>query len=812
MASPRTRGRFSPTTKTPVKVRQFHIRTSKVPFTPRRLQRPKTTSEAAEFDEPDGLDDPNPSVEVSAHPKYGSDPSGLEDSVQPEDSSEDFRSQKLSVPDVYIVPEDNSEQSESLVPSDSDTTDERNQEQVPNNSTLTAASHEVTTVLHGLQEDTTDPVADYKVTTDTEEVTTTLHEEPTTVMKEHLIRDTGNNSSTFEVLTMNPRHTLVEEDNFRGFVDSILIDATDVPHVSTVSEDIVTEDVPNKVTLKVLNGSIEASTQKPLDVSMLTTLNSEAPDVSTVSNQDSKLLGISIATTVGSKPLGVSVVTTRSVINGTMNALPSVAPPILEQLATPVPAKVQPELTHPTESWVVVASVQTSRSVSGARFLPSSAVKQEERPKSLSAKTVPSSKPSYSTESIIDKYRVESELSSGILTWGFRPEGKKLQLKVLTDMTDTNTTTTTPTSTTTYKSPVFIRKFSPHSGRTTPRPNKLAALFDTIPMDDLSRLLPPGFKQRVSTSRRTTSAPPKLVDPADYPQGDEPARPNSTSARSSGLGSAKNKIKVEDSSSAEKPPKKLDDLLSKIKFDDVSAFLPPGFKPQAIEPRTTTEKPIGVEGLLRKARPVDVSAFLPPGFKLTTEKPSSTTAKPIGVESLLSKARPVDISALLPPGFKLTSEKPSLTTVKPIGEEGLINKARPVDISPFLPPGFKLTTEEPSLTTAKPVGVESLLSKARPVDVSAFLPPGFKLSATTEKSANESHRGKVEFEDVGAVLPPGFAIENSTNSKATTPAEVMRVKFPTRAGATRKPLHPTHKPVQGPAVQKPKISTGWPTR
>jgi hypothetical protein len=180
------------------------------------------------------------------------------------------------------------------------------------------------------------------------------------------------------------------------------------------------------------------------------------------------------------------------------------------------------------------------------------------------------------------------------------------------------------------------------------------------------------------------------------------------------------------------------------------------------------------------------------------------------VEGLLSKARPVDVSAFLPPGFKLTTEKPSSTTAKPSGVEGLLSKARPVDVSAFLPPGFKLTTEKPSST--KPSGVGGLLSKARPVDVSAFLPPGFKLSTTTEKSALESLLGKVEFEDVGTLLPPGFVKEKSMTTEATTPADVIRVKFPTRVGVTRKPLLPTHKPIQGPGVQKPKISTGWPTR
>mgnify|MGYP000909747557 CR=1 FL=1 len=91
-----------------------------------------------------------------------------------------------------------------------------------------------------------------------------------------------------------------------------------------------------------------------------------------------------------------------------------------------------------TEAWVVVASVMTSRSVSGARFIPSSAIKQDQIPiaadiksikdikeirsqankasdsersesvgisKSFSAKVSTTVKPSHSqsTESIIDK-------------------------------------------------------------------------------------------------------------------------------------------------------------------------------------------------------------------------------------------------------------------------------------------------------------------------------------------------------------------------------------------------------------------------
>lgn len=722
--STRVRGRFSPTTKAPSQVRQFNIRPSKVPFTPRRPLHRSPSSDAGE-------------------------PYGLKDSVRPEDTE----NQKLSGSEAVIRDEENSTLIEG-------TTDE--------------------------QENTTYPVTGHMETTDFEDVTATLHEEPTTVLEESGTPEepvqNENNTSVFEVLTMNPGHTLVEEDNFRGFVDSVVIDATDVPQTSTESEDMTTGPGDLlRTTLKPLDISLE-STQKPVDVAMVTTLNSEPLDASRVTTQGSRPLAISVVTTASPKPLGVSIVTTKSVINGTMFAVPStysVAPPVLEQMATPVPAKEQPVLTDTTESWVVVASVQTSRSVSGARFLPSSAVKQEEIPKSLSAKTSPSEtkqslKSAHSTESIIDKlYVVESELSSGILTGGFRPEGKKLQLEVLTDMTDT---TSVPASTT-YKSPVFIRKFSPHSGRTTPKPNKLAAVFDSIPMDDLSHLLPPGFKQRSPASRRTTTPATKHVDPLDYPQGDEPVKPNGTSARSSGLSSVTNKVRLQGSSSVAKPPKKLEDLFSRIMLDDVSAFLPPGFKQPTEEPSSTTVKPGGVDGLLSKARPVDVSAFLPVGFKLPAEEPTSTTAKPSGLERLLSKTQPVNISA-------------------------------------FLPPGFRLQADESTSTSAKPSSVEGLLIKARPVDVSGFLPPGFKLKTTTEKSVLHSLLGKVEgLRDNGTSVPHGLRNENSSATEATTPANAFRVKFPTpRSGASRKLLVPSPKPVQGPGIPKPKISTGWPTR
>ena len=853
-SSPRTRTRVSPSTKAPSKVRQFHIRPSKAPFTPRKSLRPPSPSED---DEPDSLKGSDPSIEDFVYTSDISKVSGnsahiSEAPVHPRDSSKVSgtppESSEISKHPAYSshispYPANSSEPNGSEV-----VHSEGNQQHVADNSTPTVDSDEATTLLQDDQGDRTLLVKGHAENTDIDHVTTTLRDEPTTLAEEDKrpeqhIQGKENNSSTYEVLTMNPGHTLVEEDNFRGFVDSGLIDTTDSPQVYTISEETATEEMLGETTLKTLQSAVE-STEKPVDVSIITTSTSKPPDASVVTSHTSKLIGVSMVTTVDSKPLGVSVVTTKSVINGTMFAVPSVAPPILEQMAIPVSDMEQPELAHPTESWVVVASVQTSRSVSGARFLPSSAVKQEERPQSLSGKTIPSSKPTQSTESIIEKlYGVESELSSGILTGGLRPEGKKLQLEVLTDMTDTNTTTSAPTpTTTTHRSPVFTQKFLPHSNRMTPKPNKFAELFDSIPKDDLSQLLPPGFKLRHPASRRTTTPPTKHIEIVDYPQGDEPVKPNITNSRSPGPGSAKNKIKVEDASSVGKPQKKLEDIFSRVKFDDIKAFLPPGYNHSVEDSNSTTGKPIDVEGLLSKAQPVDVSSFLPPGFKLPAEEPTSTTLKPRNVESLLSKAQPVDVSSLLPPGFKLLAEEPTSTTSKPRNVESLLSKAQPVNVSSLLPPGFKLRAEEPVSTTSKPTNVVSLLSKAQPVDVSSFLPPGFKLTAEAPTSTTSKPRdvkallSKAQPVDVSAFLPQGFKLSTTTQKSdpellrdvvtvqpsgvikenstitMTTPADKFRVKFPTRPGVTRKPLAPTHKPVQGPGVPKPKISSGWPTR
>lgn len=110
-------------------------------------------------------------------------------------------------------------------------------------------------------------------------------------------------------------------------------------------------------------------------------------------------------------------------------------------------------------------------------------------------------------------------------------------------------------------------------------------------------------------------------------------------------------------------------LKYKIKFDDVSSFLPPGYKPPADEStaETTTaaesspshadtssstaspETKTSPSSLLSKAKPVDVSAFLPPGFKLTE---TSTTA----ASSVLGKIQFKETNELIPADYATTTE------------------------------------------------------------------------------------------------------------------------------------------------------------
>lgn len=539
----------------------------------------------------------------------------------------------------------------------------------------------------------------------------------------------------------------------------------------------------------------------------------------------------------------ISVVTTKSVVNNTLIVTATTSPPVTEQMYSP--EEEDDDLT--TESWIVIASVQTSRSVSGARYLPSSIVEQEERTKYLNeperntkiteketSKNITSSttiKPNTSTESLTDKLdRQQSDLSSDLLTGGFKDipvlkEGVQ-EKSDETNSTDapnitlsttvkpaitTRTTTQAPKSTT--LPPVVIRKFSPSLRRTTTqRPRKL---FDAAKKDNLGGLLPTGFINRYQNNKKTTTQPSVTNVNLDEPQSDEPAK-NITLA----------------------------DLKGRLQFKEVSGLLPTGYKLNKSESTSNDS----IHNILAKAKPVDISALLPPGFKPTTAKPS-TTEKP-KVNKVLEKAKPVDISAFLPPGYKPTQ--------KPKDANSILNKAEPIDISAFLPPGYKppKDVEKPVNNTKRkpnipvhtvdssllpsgykpPKSIERTIPKATPVNISSLLPPGYK-QAKNESNGIDKILDDATVDDISAFLPPGYkprftkpktttkmisttteAVSSTTESTTTNGSSSgFKLVFPSRpGGGARKSSKrlTTPKPSfnDAPVVTAPAIQKGWPSR
>lgn len=605
--------------------------------------------------------------------------------------------------------------------------------------------HTTSRPTHDFTEHATDIYDDYDATEEPEVFTEESKSDVTESF--HVVMKSGN--------------ATVKDENFKHFVDTTIIDQP--------------EQISNEtITLGSTNISVSSE-----DVSSI-----ETPSI----------LGEEV----------VSVVTTKSVVNGTIS-IPDVtlAPTTTKKLGA-LPASTSERsqnndtsLPATTENWIVVASVQTSRSVSGARFLPFLTVDQDEKkqvladdeeedeenlaefvtrdPKEETSEQISSS--SSSTENINDKLdSIQSELSSAVLSGSLNSGDKNIQhimettTEAITNSTIAFTTTTMTTPGTlnvfTLKStqvptvaersspdppPVLIKKFTPRiTTSTTPKPRKKPS-FVTV-MDELPPgFLPSGYKQRhsykdkrISTTSSTTTTTTTTSTPAVSSTEDSDVVINGTQGRSSGI-SSKNKVIVLDDKSLlpkeYRPKEKVpEDLLKKFQKDELNKFLPPGYKPPASEETEVKSKANIFDKI--SIQEVDISAFLPKDFKLnepTTEKPKSLSKVPI-------KATQMDITAFLPPGFKLNATKDESDT--------------------------KNETYDP-------------LSKFKVTDVSSLLPPGFNSNSTDEP-----------------VLP------SSTHSTGN-----FKVVFPSRPGnkntrkTTPKPSHGI-----GPSPVTPAIKKGWPTR
>lgn len=575
-------------------------------------------------------------------------------------------------------------------------------------------------------------------------------------------------------------------------------------------EDNETVDEAETTTLKPLELELEEDATHEEEAELTTVgeeeeVSTQSVETTTITHNETGESVLTNETDSSAKDAVVSVVTTKSVINNTMIVTATPSPPVTEQMYSP--DSEEDELT--TDSWIVIASVQTSRSVSGARYLPSSIVEQEQRTKYLNEResnqslvgeptiknlTSSTNKPNTSTESLTDKLdRQQSDLSSDLLTGGLNdiPVLKeaahdKQEQETTTHVPET-TTTVTPRSTS--LPPVVIRKFSPNARRTTTkRPRRI---FDAAKKDDLVGLLPAGYKPRYQNNRRTASTTAISVDSLNLPQGDEPVRATSQNAqeelRSTNQSATIDKILAKarpadisallppgykPSSTTTTKPQPLDKILEKVApVSDISAFLPPGYKFST----TTTQKPKAVDKILEIAQPVDIAAFLPPGYK-----PPSTTATPKPVDKILEQAEPVDVSAFLPAGYKKPTDKPKTI-------DKILEKAEPEDVSAFLPPGYKTSTT----TTQKPKSVDSILRKAEPVNVDAFLPPGYKSSAAnktkTMQTAVDAKKNSSTVKSVldnatpvniSSLLPPGFKLPKGSKSNVETIVDDVSALLP----------------------------------
>lgn len=257
--------------------------------------------------------------------------------------------------------------------------------------------------------------------------------------------------------------------------------------------------------------------------------------------------------------------------------------------------------------------------------------------------------------------QVQSELSSGILS-AF-PSQEKQSLEFPNVSTTSKPSTPSTTTESSEEEETVTRKFVPSSKRTTAKPktDRNKSLFDSIQFDDLTGLLPDGFKVRNGFTPKNASTT-------------TTKRPKATESTSTTTEKSKKETKSKSSPLAS--------LKYKIKFDDVSAFLPAGYKPPTEEPSgQSEEKKPGPESIetkaapsviLSKAKPADISAFLPPGFKLET-----TTENNTKLESVLGKIQFKETNELLPPDFSSTTETPKSTAKPETSNSKVVFPSRP---------------------------------------------------------------------------------------------------------------------------------------
>ncbi|XP_046750008.1 serine-rich adhesin for platelets [Diprion similis] len=438
----------------------------------------------------------------------------------------------------------------------------------------------------------------------------------------------------------------------------------------------------------------------------------------------------------------VSVVTTKSVVNGTVSIPVTPLPQTTEQISSPPSSSEivntkQMDRSQTTENSIVLASVQTSRSISGARFLPFAVVEQVEQVAQNvnSNNKVPG--PLESTESINDKLdRVQSELSSGIFNGGFRNSGNTLQLDVLPE-----TEQAKKSRTTTMRVPV-ISKFVPHQYNANRKPAapSRSPLKPTITR--FNRNETKLNNSLISTPKSVVIKPPQLRPPTDK---------TSSNAGKEDAGKIKS-----------------------IVVQDIAAFLPPGYNIEKVK-NEPTEKSI-IDDIFAKAK-VNISSLLPPGYN-NKQNNASDQKNQQSLANNVAKKSPVDLSSLLPSGYKppkLTGEDGSNVTSESkqpqIDDLFAVSK---VDLSSLLPPNYNLKkTDGSNAPSGKDTTVKNppaLANATTPASVSTTKTAGIKLVFPSRPGGRKPINRITTPSTVHAQGPGGFkpAIHKGWPVRATT--------------------------------------------
>jgi len=437
--------------------------------------------------------------------------------------------------------------------------------------------------------------------------------------------------------------------------------------------------------------------------------------------------------------------TTELLSNKKQTKLPSVTQP-----STTATNQNNNSLIASTESWFVVASVQTSRSVSSSinknltvnEATTSVANTSVNKHRFNNKPTTTTTTSTTTVESIIDKLdRVQSELSNGIL---YGTSSATNNSRILTDLQNSNND---------KRNDVIISSFTtPTTEKTTENTIRTTTSTTTVTSTTIN-----------ATSSSTTE---KEEDEVEDKEGEEEEEDESNGSDKETtfvrkFVPSKQRTTIGTTTSTVKPPTqagKKKSLIDTVKFEELltSGLLPAGFNPKAppaykskiITTTTTTEISLPVTNSTNVSQPNIGSSGITINTTPSTVKPklSGLNIKFVDDSSALA--------SLLPPGFKLEE------TIKPVES-----------LSPsLLPPGYKPSTEN--------VDVVNVNTGHEPISTTVTSTTEVPLSTTTAQ-----------------VSTTGIVFPNSAKGNS----------------GTRKPL-PSSKKIQASVTVAPVIQKGWPVR